>query len=170
MKNRRFNQNVVTLLAILGSHAVAVPLSPTFPAHELRYILDQSQSLMLLSSDKFQDKADEILKEGLETQPINYKPDKILAGNTIETVTLENPISSNGGMMLYTSGTTSRPVCIEPQSLISLPNSVLTARRKVSFFHNPYLLHSHYHCLKHGTTDLQTACYMSFLFITSTAQ
>lgn len=69
---------------------------------------------MLLSSDKFQDKADEILKEGLETQPINYKPDKILAGNTIETVTLENPISSKGGMMLYTSGTTSRPVCIEP--------------------------------------------------------
>lgn len=113
---------VVTLLAILGSHAVAVPLSPTFPAHELRYILDQSQSLMLLSSDKFQDKADEILKEGLETQPINYKPDKILAGNTIETVTLENPISSKGGMMLYTSGTTSRP------KGVLLPQSVLTAQ------------------------------------------
>lgn len=77
---------------------------------------------MLLSSDKFQDKADEVLKEGLETKPINYKPDKILVGNTIETVTLENPTSDKGGLMLYTSGTTSRP------KGVLLPQTVLTAQ------------------------------------------
>ena len=52
-------------MSILAAHAIAVPLSPTFPAHELRYIIDQSESLMLLSSEKFQDKADDVLKLSL---------------------------------------------------------------------------------------------------------
>ncbi|KAF1973081.1 acetyl-CoA synthetase-like protein [Bimuria novae-zelandiae CBS 107.79] len=100
---------VVTLLSIVAAHAIAVPLSPTFPAHELRYIIDQSESFMLLSSEKFQDKADDVLKEGIETSPINYKQEKIMMGKTDDYVTLEEPESDKGGMMLYTSGTTNRP-------------------------------------------------------------
>lgn len=100
----------VTLLSVLANHAIAVPLSPTFPAHELRYILDQSGSLVLLSSEKFQTKADEVLKEGMETTPINYKQEKIMLGKKDDYVTLEEPKSEKGGMMLYTSGTTNRPV------------------------------------------------------------
>jgi malonyl-CoA/methylmalonyl-CoA synthetase len=113
---------IVTLLSILAAHAIAVPLSPAFPAHELRYILDQSESLMLLSSEKFQQQADEVLKEGLETSPINYKQDKIMLGKTDDYVTLEDPTSEQGGMMLYTSGTTSRP------KGVVLPQAVLTAQ------------------------------------------
>jgi malonyl-CoA/methylmalonyl-CoA synthetase len=112
----------VTLLSILAAHAVAVPLSPTFPAHELRYIIDQSESLMLLSSEMFQSKADEVLKEGMETSPINYKQEKIMMGKTDDYVTLEDPTSDQGGMMLYTSGTTSRP------KGVLLPLDVLTAQ------------------------------------------
>lgn len=113
---------VVTLLSILASHAIAVPLSPTFPAHELRYIIDQSESLMLLSSEMFQAKADEVLKEGMETAPINYKQEKIMMGKTDDYVTLEDPTSDKGGMMLYTSGTTNRP------KGVLLPQDVLTAQ------------------------------------------
>ncbi|CAI6336059.1 unnamed protein product [Periconia digitata] len=113
---------VVTLLSILASHAIAVPLCTTFPAHELRYIIDQSESLMLLSSEKFQSKADDILKEGLQTSPINYKQQKIMMGKTDDYVTLEPPISEKGGMMLYTSGTTNRP------KGVLLPQQVLTAQ------------------------------------------
>ncbi|KAF2022251.1 acetyl-CoA synthetase-like protein [Aaosphaeria arxii CBS 175.79] len=113
---------VVTLLSILAAHAIAVPLSPTFPAHELRYILDQSGSLMLLSSEKFQDKADEVLKEGMDTAPVNYKRNKIMMGKQDDYVTLEEPTSDKGGMMLYTSGTTSRP------KGVLLPQEVLTAQ------------------------------------------
>ncbi|OCK79843.1 acetyl-CoA synthetase-like protein [Lepidopterella palustris CBS 459.81] len=113
---------VVTLLSILGSHAIAVPLSPTFPPHELRYILDQSQARMLLSSGTFQEKADEVLKEGLETHPINYKTESIMSGKKDGNVTLEDSTSNKGGMMLYTSGTTSRP------KGVLLPQSVLTAQ------------------------------------------
>jgi malonyl-CoA/methylmalonyl-CoA synthetase len=112
----------VTFLSILAAHAIAVPLSPTFPAHELRYILDQCGSLMLLSSEKFQDKADEVLKEGMETAPINYKQEKIMMGKQDDYVTLEEPTSDKGGMMLYTSGTTNRP------KGVLLPQDVLTAQ------------------------------------------
>ncbi|KAL6703690.1 hypothetical protein ACN47E_009384 [Coniothyrium glycines] len=115
---------VVTLLAILAAHAVAVPLSPTFPAHELRYIIDQSESLMLLSSEKFQGYADDVLKEGMHTKPINYKQEKIMLGKTDDYVTLEDPTSDEGGMMLYTSGTTNRP------KGVLLPQDVLTAQSR----------------------------------------
>ncbi|KAI8938717.1 hypothetical protein NX059_004585 [Plenodomus lindquistii] len=115
---------VVTLLSILAAHAIAVPLSPTFPANELRYILDQSESLMLLSSDKFQAQADDVLKEGMETKPINYKQEKIMMGKTDDYVTLEEPTSDKGGMMLYTSGTTNRP------KGVLLPQDVLTAQSR----------------------------------------
>ncbi|KAF1914074.1 hypothetical protein BDU57DRAFT_455615 [Ampelomyces quisqualis] len=115
---------VVTLLSILAAHAVAVPLSPTFPAHELRYIIDQSESLMLLSSEKFQGYADHVLREGMETKPIHYKQDKIMMGKTDDHVTLEEPTSDKGGMMLYTSGTTNRP------KGVLLPQDVLTAQSR----------------------------------------
>ncbi|CBX94672.1 similar to peroxisomal AMP binding enzyme [Plenodomus lingam JN3] len=115
---------VVTLLSILAAHAVAVPLSPTFPAHELRYIIDQSESLMLLSSEKFQTQADDVLKEGMQMKPINYKQEKIMMGKTDDYVTLEEPTSDKGGMMLYTSGTTNRP------KGVLLPQDVLTAQSR----------------------------------------
>ncbi|KAF2027013.1 acetyl-CoA synthetase-like protein [Setomelanomma holmii] len=114
----------VTLLSILATHAIAVPLSSTFPAHELRYIIDQSESLMLLSSEKFQGYADDVLKEGMETKPINYKQEKIMMGKTDDYVTLEEPTSDKGGMMLYTSGTTSRP------KGVLLPQDILTAQSR----------------------------------------
>lgn len=130
----------MTLLSILAAHAVAVPLSPTFPAHELRYIIDQSESLMLLSSEKFQSQADDVLSQGIQTNPINYKQAKIMMGKTDDYVTLEEPTSGKGGMMLYTSGTTSRP------KGVLLPQDVLTAQSRSlleawNYSKNDVLLH-----------------------------
>ena len=101
----------MTLLSILGSHGIAVPLSSGFPASELRYILENSEALVLLSSVKFRSKAEEVLNEGLERQ-LNFEViDKRTSGTgSSEGVQLENANGDVGGMMLYTSGTTSRPV------------------------------------------------------------
>ncbi|KAK0104211.1 hypothetical protein ONS96_005304 [Cadophora gregata f. sp. sojae] len=115
-------RGLVTLLSILSVHSIALPLSPAFPAHELQYILDHSQASMLLSSAKFENKAEEVLRQNLEARPKHVKLEKKLGGSACSKVFLEEPTDGNGGMMLYTSGTTSRP------KGVLLPASVLTAQ------------------------------------------
>jgi len=151
--------HIVTLLSILGSNSIAVPLSSGFPASELRYILDNSQALMLLSSAKFQEKAAEVVKERLEKSPILSTVKKRLEGSgSKENIKLEGDEESRGGMMLYTSGTTSRPVSrdqalnqisTEKKSVkkgVVLPESVMTAQSQSllkAWNYNPtdHLLH-----------------------------
>ena len=65
---------------------------------------------MLLSSSKFQSKAQEVVKEGLENEPIVGSVEKRQGGGKQDGIELENVQEVKGGMMLYTSGTTSRPV------------------------------------------------------------
>ncbi|KAL8676839.1 MAG: hypothetical protein Q9186_006689 [Xanthomendoza sp. 1 TL-2023] len=85
--------------------------------------IDNSQALMLLSSDKFQSKADEVLKEGLKQKPISTTIKKKLEGSqSAENVRLKKIQEDLSGMMLYTSGTTSRP------KGVVLPASALTAQ------------------------------------------
>ena len=103
----------MTLLSIFACDNIAVPLSPAFPASELRYILENSEAVTLLTSEKFKDKAEEVLKEGLDN--LRKKPalgvvEKRLQGNGRDEVQLVPLPLQKGGMMLYTSGTTSRPV------------------------------------------------------------
>lgn len=101
----------MTLLSILGSNSIAVPLASSFPASELQYILDDSEALMLLSSVKFKKKADEVLKEGLHRKPISSTVEKKLEGSqSPDDIQLEAQQDNKSGLMLYTSGTTSRPV------------------------------------------------------------
>ncbi|ESZ98315.1 2-succinylbenzoate-CoA ligase [Sclerotinia borealis F-4128] len=103
---------------------VAVPLSPAFPAHELQYILDQSEASMLLSSNKFENKAQEVMNSDLKAKPKQVKLEKKLENLDFGRVTIEGPSEGKGGMMLYTSGTTNRP------KGVLLPQSVLTAQSK----------------------------------------
>lgn len=100
----------MTLLAILAAKSIAVPLSPAFPAPELQYILNHSEALMLLSSTKFTPKAEEVLKSELDVRPVHLKLEKFQGNGIHEKVTLEGSDPGSAGMMLYTSGTTNRPV------------------------------------------------------------
>ncbi|KAH8594635.1 hypothetical protein B0O99DRAFT_652542 [Bisporella sp. PMI_857] len=113
---------VVTLLSILGAHSIALPLSPAFPPHELQYIVDQSQASLLLSSKKFEEKAQQVYKEGLKHNPKHVKIEKKLGGGSQDKIILEDSKEPEGGMMLYTSGTTNRP------KGVLLPLSVMTAQ------------------------------------------
>jgi malonyl-CoA/methylmalonyl-CoA synthetase len=65
---------------------------------------------MLLSSAKFASKAEELLKTELDVQPIHLQLDKFQGGGTPEKVALDKTKPGSAGMMLYTSGTTNRPV------------------------------------------------------------
>lgn len=102
----------VTLLAIFASDAIALPLSPSFPMGELQYILDNSAAKVLLATEKYADKASQVLKAGLAREPLFDIRQKLKEGTAgSESVRLEDPKQPpSGGMMLYTSGTTNRPV------------------------------------------------------------
>lgn len=110
----------------MGSNAIAVPLAPSFPASELRYQLNHSGALALLHSDKFEKVAKEVLKEGIETDPVSVSVAKIAEHEAIskEQITLSSSVEEKSGMMLYTSGTTARP------KGVLLPQSVLAAQCK----------------------------------------
>ncbi|KLO92125.1 malonyl CoA synthetase [Fusarium fujikuroi] len=102
---------VVTLLAILACNAIAVPLAPSFPAPELRYIINNSEALVLISSAKYVSKAEEVLADGLDTTPLFYQLDGTRNVSTVEEEVKLRDFSDapRGGMMLFTSGTTARP-------------------------------------------------------------
>ncbi|KAE8355677.1 hypothetical protein BDV28DRAFT_26900 [Aspergillus coremiiformis] len=122
---------VVTLLSVLASDAIALPLSPAFPVGELKYIMDNSQAKVLVATEKYAAKAHDILKAGLERQPILDVKEKIKTGaSSSDPVNLQDiGQKSRGGMMLYTSGTTNRPkgVLIPQLALTAQAASLLEA-------------------------------------------
>ncbi|KAI9051927.1 hypothetical protein LZ554_004182 [Drepanopeziza brunnea f. sp. 'monogermtubi'] len=70
----------------------------------------------------FEAKAAELLTQELEAKPKHVKLEKKMGGAEISEVALEGPAEGEGGMMLYTSGTTNRP------KGVLLPTAVLTAQ------------------------------------------
>ncbi|KAI1331031.1 acetyl-CoA synthetase-like protein [Xylariaceae sp. FL0255] len=127
---------VVTFLAILSLRAIALPLSPPFPAPELQYIIEQSGATLLLHSSKFASKAQEVITTGTtdkSTTPVlksaeMRKHTSLSAENNPmefdQVVLSEEGDLEGAGMMLYTSGTTARP------KGVLLPESALTAQSK----------------------------------------
>lgn len=104
----------MTLLAALAARAIAVPMSPAFPDPELQYILDHSQASLLVSSSKFASQARQVLAGPLEAEPRHLELPKHVGGRQgagDAAVTLEGSDPGRAGLMLYTSGTTSKPVC-----------------------------------------------------------
>ena len=73
--------------------------------------MDHSQASMLLASSKFYKKAQDVALLGLSSQPRIIELEKLQGGGIgCAEVTLDRPADGQGGIMLYTSGTTSKPV------------------------------------------------------------
>ncbi|KAL5358070.1 putative AMP-binding enzyme [Aspergillus floccosus] len=114
---------VVAMLSILASNAIALPLSPAFPISELKYVMDNSQAKALIATEKYATKAQDLLKAGLDREPVLDIREKIRIGAPLsDEVTFEDLRETRGGMMLYTSGTTNRP------KGVLIPQSALTAQ------------------------------------------
>lgn len=102
---------LVLLLSILANDAIALPLSPTFPVGELKYIMENAEAAVLLATARHADRAHEILAAGLKVDPTLDIREKITRGSShVDVPSLQDLYEPRGGMMLYTSGTTNRPV------------------------------------------------------------
>jgi malonyl-CoA/methylmalonyl-CoA synthetase len=69
---------------------------------------------MLLSSSKFSSKADEVLQTKLDRRPLFLHLEKFQGNGPRQKVELGSANPGSAGMMLYTSGTTNRPVRLLP--------------------------------------------------------
>lgn len=103
----------MTLLAALAARSIAVPLSPVFPPKELQYILNQSEACLLLSSNKFTPQAQRVLQTELTSSPTHLELAKHHRGRQ-EEIEWDESGPGAAGMMLYTSGTTNKPVRSRP--------------------------------------------------------
>jgi amino acid adenylation domain-containing protein len=94
---------VITLLAIMKAGSVYIPLDPQFPIERINYMLDDSQAIMLLTSQKYkgtyQSKAQELIIEDIWPNLTHYP-------------VTDPEIKVNGDdlvYILYTSGSTGMP-------------------------------------------------------------
>jgi acyl-CoA synthetase (AMP-forming)/AMP-acid ligase II len=130
---RFFSNNVavVIFLAILANEAVALPLPTSFPTVELQYLLENSDPKVVLGTPQFESKAQESLRTAREHKPKLCILDKLHHPSTSdESVEIVDAPTNQGGLMLYTSGTTSRPVrSLWPPSVVKRMDADLSIER-----------------------------------------
>lgn len=98
-----------------------MPLSPAFPIPELEYVLNHSEASLLVSSPKFAAKAQQVLAADLVSKPSHVELPKHAesAAALGEHVPLEDEANpGQAGLMLYTSGTTNKPVRTAPSRVV----------------------------------------------------
>ncbi|KAI4753507.1 acetyl-CoA synthetase-like protein [Aureobasidium sp. EXF-3400] len=131
----------VTLLAIIACNAIAVPLAISFPASELRHIINLAQANVLLASDKFLSRAKEMIAEGLDSSPSLHNIQEILARSQETDMWYPDVLdTAQAGIMLFTSGTTAKPkgVMLSDATLSAQAQSLMEAW---SYRPSDHLLH-----------------------------
>ncbi len=115
---QRTLEMVIALLAILKAGGAYVPLDPNYPQERLAFILEDTQSPVILSQETFQT----LLSLQEEQKFIDiYKE-----GDRIEEESIDNPShltrEDNLAYLIYTSGSTGKPkaVCIEHRNATAL--------------------------------------------------
>ncbi len=93
---------VVSQWAIWKSGGIAVPLSPSYPADSIDYVLQDTGAKTIIIHAKFKSKFENLVSSDLRILVLEDLP--ILNG-----VVLPEIDSNRKGMILYTSGTTSLP-------------------------------------------------------------
>jgi fengycin family lipopeptide synthetase D len=110
----------VGIFAILGAGAAYMPMSPEYPGDRVRYMMQDSGAILLLTQGSFKDKACEMLKGGAEV--LNIEDESLYISEDKE---FDASYSSKElAYVIYTSGSTGKPkgAMIEHYSVINRIN------------------------------------------------
>ncbi|PEU18351.1 non-ribosomal peptide synthetase, partial [Bacillus wiedmannii] len=109
---------IVGIMAILKAGGAYLPIDPTYPTDRVKYILQDSQTKVLLTQDKLMKKVNFVETEDITS--IDIHSEKLSSYET-DNLPIDNR-SENLAYVIYTSGSTGKPkgVMIEHHSLINL--------------------------------------------------
>ena len=105
----RSPEMVIAALAVLKAGGAYLPLDPSYPAVRLRYMLEDSQASLVLTTDA--------LRSSIDRFGLSFAKHQLLCLDSdcpqIATCSEQNPISpvtaENAAYIIYTSGSTGRP-------------------------------------------------------------
>ena len=115
MVNRSLEM-IISILAVLKSGATYIPIDPEYPEDRIKYMLDNSNSKILLT---FEDLADKVSYENkVFVELSDKKIYSTLSKNNLENINEPNDFS----YIIYTSGSTGKPkgVVLKHKSLTNL--------------------------------------------------
>lgn len=131
-------------------------MAPSFPVAELRHIINTSGATVLLSTSRYAAQAQEVVSDGIEGSICRYQqlgdPDSSSDVGAVEVILADLSETKASGMMLFTSGTTSRPkgVMLSESILTAQAQSLLTAWQYSPSDHLLHVLPLHH---IHGTVN-----------------
>ncbi|WP_343834693.1 amino acid adenylation domain-containing protein, partial [Bacillus horti] len=115
---------LVGVLGILKAGAAYVPLDPEYPAERIQYLLEDSQTTLVLTQGKWRAKIDEVLEIRANSSSLQVDI-LLLEGEAWSDYPTDNPEPVNDladlAYVIYTSGSTGNPkgVMIEQSSLMN---------------------------------------------------
>ena len=112
---------IISILAVLKIGAAYVPISPDFPSDRTKYILEDTNSTILLSQAHLTDKLSEVVQD-IEIIATDLQEFQNYSKDNLST----NVQPNNLAYIIYTSGTTGKPkgVMIEHISVINTISSI----------------------------------------------
>ena len=104
----RSEHMIISILAVLKAGAAYVPISPDYPDDRIKYILDDTNSNIVITNSIYNKRINKLKKVNIipiDDSAFSKVLDTVSSTNTI----VDNLTSNNLAYVIYTSGTTGKP-------------------------------------------------------------
>ena len=100
-------------LAVLSVGASYVPIDENHPVNRMKYMVENSQSKAIITTNHFQNRVDELIEE-LDSSPTVINVSSLTEDvGKLNSLTYHNPADNDVACILFTSGTTGNPKAVQ---------------------------------------------------------
>lgn len=120
---------LVAILAVLKAGGAYVPIEPTYPADRIRFMVEDTQVRVLLSTETQQGSIGEVARVGIPVEYIDSSATLLQLATYSDTDLVTKVASQHLFYIVYTSGTTGRPkgVMIEHGHVVAVVDAITEA-------------------------------------------